>query len=62
MQTGWKRIDGVWYFFNGGGYMVKNQWVEWKGSWYYLTEDGKMAVDTVTPDGYRVDKNGVWID
>ena len=49
-----------WYFFNGGGHMVKDQWVEWKGKWYYLSSDGKMAFDTITPDGYRVDQDGVW--
>ena len=61
MNTVWYQLGTQWYFFNGGGHMVKEQWVLWKGEWYYLTSDGKMAVDTITPDGYKVGKDGVWI-
>lgn len=59
-NTTWYQVGQDWYFFNGGGHMVKDQWVEWKGKWYYLSSDGKMAFDTITPDGYRVDQDGVW--
>ncbi len=57
----WKMIDGVWYFFNGSGYMESNRWVESSGKWYYLGASGGMLVNTTTPDGYRVDANGVWM-
>ena len=40
--------------------MAANQWVLWKGVWYYLTGYGSMAVSTVI-DGYRVDETGAWI-
>lgn len=36
----------------------------WKlidGKWYYFNIDLTMAVNTVTPDGYKVDTNGVWV-
>ena len=44
MQTGWGLLDGVWYYFNP-------------------ISDGKrgiMYAGQRTPDGYYVDKNGVW--
>ena len=44
MQTGWVLLDGVWYYFNP-------------------SSDGKrgiMYAGQRTPDGYYVDKNGVW--
>ena len=44
MQTGWVRLDGVWYYFN--------QISEGKR--------GIMYAGQRTPDGYYVDKNGVW--
>ena len=44
MQTGWVLLDGAWYYFNP-------------------SSDGKrgiMYAGQRTPDGYYVDKNGVW--
>ena len=44
MQTGWMLLNGVWYYFNP-------------------ISDGKrgiMYAEQRTPDGYYVDKNGVW--
>ena len=44
MQTGWGLLDGVWYYFNP-------------------ISDGKrgiMYAGQRTPDGYYVEKNGVW--
>ena len=57
----WRCTKGVWYYLLGNGEMAKNRWIEDKGNWYYLGADGGMLVDTTTPDGYRVDENGVWI-
>lgn len=52
---------GDWYFFRGNGAMAKNAWIEWKGEYYYVGRDGAMLTNTVTPDGYTVDRNGVWV-
>ena len=45
MYTGWNLIDGKWYYFS--------------------TEEGSgngiLLKDTTTPDGYKVDGNGVWV-
>jgi pneumococcal surface protein A len=49
--------DSKWYYFNGDGYMVADQWV---GD-YYLSYRGAMLTNTITPDGYAVDYNGKWI-
>ena len=35
-------------------------WLEADGKWYYLRPDGSCLINGVTPDGYRVDGNGVW--
>ena len=49
MAIGWKKIDGVYYFFNGQGQMQADRWLHLKdskekidGNWYYLNKDGSM--------------------
>jgi hypothetical protein len=51
---------GKWYYFDNEGYMKKG-WILWNAKWYYLGENGDMLLDTITPDGYRLDKDGVYI-
>lgn len=36
-------------------------WTLIDGDYHYFNEYGWMYVDCDTPDGYRVDTNGVWI-
>ena len=45
MAVGWRQIDGKWYYFS----------ME-EGS-----ENGMLLKNTTTPDGYKVDADGVWI-
>ena len=45
METGWKKIDGKWYYLEP----VSGQ------------NKGHLFVNTVTPDGYKVDSNGAWM-
>lgn len=59
MKTGWITYKDCWYYLKDNGAM-KTGWQEINGKWYYLEPDGKMAANTVTPDGYRLDRNGVW--
>ena len=40
---------------------IQDGWVKVDGKWYYLSENGAMLADTVTPDGYHVDASGAWI-
>ena len=49
MAIGWKKINGVYYFFNGQGQMQADMWLHLKdskekidGNWYYLNKDGSM--------------------
>lgn len=58
MATGWQRLSGKWYYFASSGAMYRSRWC---GN-YYLGKDGAMLTNTTTPDGYRVDANGKWID
>ena len=71
MVTGWfKDGDGNWYFMNDRadgtqGAMVTG-WHQIAGKWYYFRVTaggpvGSLVMNATTPDGYKVDGNGVWI-
>lgn len=45
MMTGWSLIDGKWYYFNTISDGTR----------------GSLLRNTVTPDNYRVDQDGIWI-
>ena len=54
--------DGKWYYFmKDSCEMATRYWCLWKNKYYYLGLDGAMLTDCITPDGYMVDKDGVWI-
>lgn len=57
MATGWQKIDGSWYYFDGSGAMYANRWC---GD-YYLGSSGAMLTNALTPDGYYVGSDGRWI-
>ena len=71
MLTGWiKDAEGSSYYLNpnsdGTRGMMLIGWQLIDGKWYYFSEAegsgsmGAMLRNTVTPDGYRVDSDGVW--
>ena len=68
LKTGWLQDNGRWYFLDtriGGprGNMMSGwQWID--GKCYYLdpAQGGAMAADCITPDGFRVDASGAWVD
>ena len=39
LQTGWKQLDGNWYYFKKRQTLLKN---------------------AITPDGYKVNEEGIW--
>ena len=43
------------------GIMDVNQWKQDAGKWFYLGADGAILKNAVTPDGYTVGADGVWI-
>ncbi|MCC2878406.1 leucine-rich repeat domain-containing protein [Lachnoclostridium pacaense] len=55
--TGWKQIDGKWYYFDAAGLMQADGWRQIGGSWYYFYPDGGMAANT-TIGGYEVGPDG----
>lgn len=61
MVTGWYQIDGIWYFFRPSGSLAVNRWIETNGMSYYVDATGSLFTGGTTPDGYKVDANGVWI-
>lgn len=61
LQTQWLFVNNQWYYFGSNGICLQNCWVESKSKWYYMGADGAMLTSTVTPDGYSVGADGVWI-
>ncbi len=63
MIEGWRQDgSGAWYYLTPGqGALQTNTWLLYKNQWYYLGSDGKMLTDSKTPDGYLVNKEGIWI-
>ena len=54
MYTGWNKISGLWYYFNVA--RVVNAMTSESRS------KGSLVTNGITPDGYRVDANGVWTE
>lgn len=61
MQTGWCLINNNWYYFKPSGEMVTG-WQLINDYWYYFVESGEMLVNSITPDGYSVGNDGIWIE
>lgn len=62
MEKGWVELKGKWYYLDKEiGYM-KTGWIQDEsGNWYYLDDiNGDMLVNKRTPDGYYVNKSGVY--
>lgn len=55
----WLNVSGKWYYVVSDGSMVSGTWKEIGGKSYYFGTDGAMYADTTTPDGSKVDENGI---
>ena len=55
--------DGTWYYLDEEGYMLSSAWLQSPstGLWYYFGADGRLLTDAMTPDGYYVNIDGVWV-
>ena len=62
MAEGWKLLNGKWYYLNPVSGDMAEGWKFVNGKWYYLVpSSGECLMNTTTPDGYKVDENGAWI-
>lgn len=66
--TGWKQINGQWYYFNKTGIM-QTGWITVSGKTYFLMPDGTRQTGWIKSKGsfYYLNKNGVmqknkWVD
>ena len=59
----WKQNDKGWWVERPDGSYLVNEWYQSQASglWYYMGADGYMVTNTITPDGYQVNADGVWV-
>lgn len=48
--TGWRQIDGIWYFFDGFGQM-RTGWIQDDSQWYYADLSGAMQTGVIQIEG-----------
>ncbi|MCC8059595.1 MAG: cell wall-binding protein [Clostridiales bacterium] len=59
--TGWVETDGTWYYYDRDGNPVTNEWKKSGDSYFWLDDDGQLAVSQLIEDDdeyYYVDENG----
>ena len=67
-RTGAEENAGRWWYDKEDGTFARSgwQWIDGDGDGisqcYYFDENGWMAADTVTPDGYTVNADGAWTE
>lgn len=62
MRVSWIQHKNRWHLLGRDGAMLTG-WQQDKDKWYYLNSpNGDMAVNTTTPDGYKVGPDGAWIE
>jgi len=57
----WVQYKDKWYYLRENCMMGKSQWLWLDGECYCFDKDGAMYVNCTTPDGYKVDQTGAWI-
>lgn len=67
-RTGGETEQSRWWYDNENGTYASNGWYwldgngDGKAECYYFDSEGWMAADIITPDGYRVNENGAWVE
>lgn len=61
-QSTWIQDGGRWYFLQNSCKMAKSCWFWINDECYCFAVSGALYVNTTTPDGYKVDINGAWIN
>lgn len=60
-QSKWIQDQGYWYYLQDNCIMTRNKWLWIDGECYYFGDKGGMYTNCITPDGYKVDNTGAWI-
>ena len=55
--SGWKEIDGDWYYLEKG-YRAQDRWLKDSTGWCHVGEDGRMDKNEQIPDS----KGWCWVD
>ena len=50
LATGWRNINGTWYYFNSYG-LMQTGWLYVGGTWYYLDKSGAMQTGVIQVEG-----------
>ncbi|MFS8951405.1 MBL fold metallo-hydrolase [Streptococcus oralis subsp. tigurinus] len=59
MLVGLHKVNGDHYYFDESGVM-QTGWKQLDGNWYYFQADGSLLKNATTPDGYKVNEEGIW--
>ena len=59
MLVGLHKVNGEHYYFDETGAM-QTGWKQLDGNWYYFQADGSLLKNATTPDGYKVNEEGIW--
>lgn len=67
LKTGWKNIDGKWYYLDADGVVLTSKWIRTNNKWYYLDKDGVMQTSKWIAGKYYVKADGTmavseWVD
>lgn len=58
--AGWVPDGTDWYYYrDSNNTMLRDEWVEFNGLWYYLGSDGKMVTNRFIDETYYVNASGV---
>lgn len=57
----WNQDNIGWWYQSDNGSYYNNGWQWINGKCYYFNQDGYMLSNTITPDGFTVDKDGEWV-
>ena len=59
MATGLYKVDDQSYYFDANGAM-QTGWKQLNGNWYYFQTNGSLLRNGTSPDGYKLNADGIW--